>query len=335
MPLQHYPLPSPFVLDCGEALTDAAIAFDTRGRLNEDRSNAVLYVHALSGSASLEDTNIDTEKYFVISPNVLGSCYGSTGPESIDPATDNPYHGNFPALTIRDIARSVLSLLDKLHIETLSFATAGSFGAMVILELAMLAPERFRRLIVLSCGAEHTAWRIAFSSVIRNIIEHGLVSKECTDHAFSLARQIGMISYRSAEEFNERFGRTRRKDGVFEVESYLEHQGEKIVDRFSPYAYATLTRAMESFSLFEGRSGSRKEILSVLTMPILIVGSTSDVLYLEAELKAFADELPNGQYLSLRAPYGHDSFLVAATTLSPYITTFLKATEHEHEYTYA
>jgi homoserine O-acetyltransferase/O-succinyltransferase len=335
MSLQRCLLPTPFPLDCGELLYDAELAFDTRGALNAERSNAVLYIHALSGNASLEGTSVDISKYFVISPNVLGSCYGSTGPETIDDRTDRPYRTDFPKLTIRDIARSVIALLDELNIESLSFAIGGSFGAMVILELAMIAPDRVKRLVVLSCGAEHSAWRIAFSSVIRKTVEYAIKYKENVEHAFSMARQIAMISYRSAEEFDARFGRLKRDEDLFEVESYLEHQGVKIVERFSPHSYITLTRAMEGYSLFEGREGSRKEILSTLSMPVLVVGTTSDVLYPEAELKAFASELPKGRYESLDAPYGHDSFLVAEDNVSQIIYQFLNATEYEHEYNYA
>jgi homoserine O-acetyltransferase len=216
---------------------------------------------------------------------------------------------------------------------------------MVVLEFAMLVPDRIARLVVLSCGSEHSAWRLAFSSVIRKTIENAITNNENVSRAFSLARQIAMISYRSAEEFDERFSRTRSVRGsiptqsvgtsdLFEVESYLEHQGKKIVSRFSPHSYITLTRAMEGYSLFEGREGSRKEILSSLAMPVLVVGATSDVLYPESELEAFARELPNARYNSLRAPYGHDSFLVAADQVTTLTNQFLEATEHEHEYHY-
>lgn len=333
-------LPTPFALDSGEALQHAELAFETKGELNAERSNAALYVHALSGSASLEDTTLNTSKYFVISPNVLGSCYGSTGPESY---RADGKHGNnesqgttFPEITIRDIARSILTLLDDLEIERLSFAIGGSFGAMVVLELAMLVPERVGRLVILSCGAEHSAWRIAFSSVIRKIIEQAIANGEDIDRAFSLARQIAMISYRSQEEFDKRFGRTQRTGArVFEVESYLEHQGRKIVERFSPYSYVVLTRAMEGYSLSGDREGTRAEILSRLSMPVLLVGSSSDVLYPEDELRSFASELPNARYETLHAPYGHDSFLVAKDEVTAIVNQFLKEMEYANEYHYA
>ena len=180
---------------------------------------------------------------------------------------------------------------------------------MIVFEMALIAPERVKRIAPLSCGAEHTPWRIAFSSAIRKIIEEGIRNGN-TEKAFALARQVAMSSYRSSGEFNNRFARKKNSDERFEVESYLEHQGEKIVGRFSPYSYITLTKAMELYSLFEGRSGTREEILQRIQQPTLLVGATTDILYPESELSSLSGELPNAQYHSIDALWGHDSFLI-------------------------
>jgi homoserine O-acetyltransferase len=321
-------LRSPLLLECGRTIENATIAFETYGAKNAAGSNVVLAFHALTGDATAGKwwREISGDDYFVISPNCIGSCYGSTGPESIDPQSGNQYHADFPETTIRDIARSMIAFLDELGIENVSLAIGGSFGGMIVLELALLAPDRICRIAPISCSAEHTAWRIAFSSVIRKIIEEGIACGN-SERAFELARQVAMISYRSSGEFEERFSRDRNVSSLFEVESYLEHQGKKIVERFSPYSYITLTKAMETFSIFEGRDESREKILAKIKQPALIIGANSDILYPEDELCALADALPNAKYLTLNAPWGHDSFLLAEEQLKECVQQFLIETE--------
>jgi homoserine O-acetyltransferase/O-succinyltransferase len=197
---------------------------------------------------------------------------------------------------------------------------------MIVFEMAIIAEERVRRIAPLSCGVEHTPWRIAFSSAIRKIIEEGVRSGN-TERAFALARQVAMSSYRSSGEFDERFGRGKNTDGLFEVESYLEHQGEKIVGRFSPYSYITLIKAMELYSLFEGREGTREEILRKIQQPTLLLGATTDILYPESELRSLAEALPNATYYSLDAKWGHDSFLIEEEQINKIVKRFLEGTK--------
>ena len=192
--------------------------------------------------------------------------------------------------------------------------------------MALIAEERVKRIAPLSCGVEHTPWRIAFSSAIRKIIEEG-VRNGNTERAFALARQVATSSYRSSGEFDERFGRGKNTDGLFEVEGYLEHQGEKIVGRFLPYSYITLTKAMELYSLFEGRSGTRKEILQRIKQPTLLLGATTDILYPESELRSLSSEIPNAAYYSLDAKWGHDSFLIEEEQINKIIKQFLEDTK--------
>lgn len=327
-------LASPLTLDCGAILDNVVIAYETYGRLNHDKSNAVFVAHALTGSASADEwwktivgegKTLDPNEYYIISANCIGSCFGSTGPGSISPLTGKEYLSSFPELTIRDIAKSTFAFLDSIGIDTLSLAIGGSFGGMVVFEMALLAPERVMRIAPLSCGVEHTPWRIAYSSVIRKIIEEG-VRTGSVNRAFSLARQIAMTSYRSHGEFDGRFGRKKNTDGVFKVESYLEHQGGKISERFSPYSYIALTKAMENFSIFDGREGTREEILSRITQPTLLLGATSDILYPEDELRTLATSLPRGEYHSLDAKWGHDSFLIEEKEISTIVHQFLERT---------
>ena len=326
------------------------IAYDTNGELNEDRSNAVIVIHALTGWSAAhewwpgligEGKLLDPSKYFIISPNLLGSCYGSTGPESVDPATGMPYGAAFPKITIRDIAKTILQLLDILGIDRIHLAIGGSMGGMVILEMAALAPNRFHAIAPLAVSGSHSAWRIAFSATIRKIIaaaDPSLSDRVKLQEGLRLARQIAIASYRCSAEFDERFGRTRTSGGgdaavhadIFEVESYLEHQGDKIVDRFSPYSYLTLTRAMELYDLSEGRE-SLSNVARSIDAHALFVGVSSDILYSRYEIEEFASLFPNGEYATLHADHGHDSFLVDTESLSKIIEPFLQKIEIEWE----
>lgn len=319
-------LDKPLILESGELLENVTITYETYGELHADRSNAVLVAHALTGSASAnewwgtligEGKALDPNEYFIICANCIGSCYGSTGPSA---------DVSFPQITIRDIASGTFALLDAIGIDSLSLAIGGSFGGMIVFEMALIAEERVKRIAPLSCGVEHTPWRIAFSSAIRKIIEEG-VRNGNTERAFALARQVATSSYRSSGEFDERFGRGKNTDGLFEVEGYLEHQGEKIVGRFLPYSYITLTKAMELYSLFEGRSGTRKEILQRIKQPTLLLGATTDILYPESELRSLSSEIPNAAYYSLDAKWGHDSFLIEEEQINKIIKQFLEDTK--------
>jgi homoserine O-acetyltransferase/O-succinyltransferase len=325
----------PLTLDEGEPLQDVKIAFHTYGTLNADGSNAVIVLHALTGSSAAhewwgglvgEGRLLDPSKYFIIAPNLLGSCYGTTGPESIDPLSGKPYLASFPTITPRDIARANLALLDRLGIGEVQLAIGGSLGGMVVLEMAALAPERFRAIVPIAVSGSHSAWRVAFSSFIRKAIvasDPMLRDRTKLTEGMKLARQVAMISYRSSAEFEGRFGRSKAANGIFEVESYLEHQGEKLAARFSPYSYLTLTRAMELYDLSEGR-GELRDVASHFTAKSLLVGISSDILYAADEIKQLASLFPKGRYRTLHAMHGHDSFLVDTDALAKIIAPFLE-----------
>ncbi|HET6400950.1 MAG TPA: homoserine O-acetyltransferase [Candidatus Kapabacteria bacterium] len=326
-------------LESGAALPEIDIAYHTYGTLNADGSNAVIVLHALTGSSAAhewwsglvgEGLLLDPSKYFIIAPNLLGSCYGTTGPESDDPSTGRPYLATFPTITPRDVARANLALLDRLGISQIHFAIGGSLGGMVVLEMAALAPDRFRAIIPIAVSGSYSAWRVAFSSFIRKAIiasDPTLQDRTKLADGMKLARQAAMISYRSSAEFDARFGRQRVvANGSFEVESYLEHQGEKLAARFSPYSYLTLTRAMELYDLSDGHSAMQEGGMSI-ECKALFVGISSDILYGADEIKRFASLLPNGRYRTLHAIHGHDSFLVDTEALSKIIAPFLEELE--------
>ncbi len=331
-------LDSPLPLECGTSLPEVEIAFQTYGTLNADGSNAILVLHALTGSSAAqewwsgligEDRLLDPLKYFIIAPNLLGSCYGTTGPESHDPSTGQLYLASFPTITPHDMARANLALLDRLGISQIHLAVGGSLGGMVVLEMAAIAPERFQAIVPIAVSGLHSAWRLAFSSFVRKAIvasDPTLQDRAKLLEGMKLARQAAMISYRSSAEFDERFGRSKAVSGIFEVESYLEHQGEKLSARFSPYSYLTLTRAMELYDLSEGH-GAMRDVVALIKSRSLFVGISSDILYGADEIKRFASLFPNGRYRTLHATHGHDSFLVDTDALTKILAAFLEEIE--------
>ncbi len=284
-------------LDCSRILPEVPTAFHTYGTLDSGGTNAVVVLHALTGSSAAHEwwggliaagRALDPAKYFILAPNLLGSCYGTLGPESINPETGEPYLASFPEITVRDMARANLAMLDRLGIDVIHLAIGGSLGGMVALEMAALAPERFHAIAPIAVSDSHSAWRIAFSSYLRKAIlafDPTLQDRSRLFEGMKLARQAAMISYRSSTEFEHRFGRRRGADkSKFEVERYLEHQGEKLAARFSPYSYLTLTRAMELYDLAQGRA-SLREVAASISARALFIGIASDILYGADEIR--------------------------------------------------
>lgn len=338
------PVDSPFHLECGSAIAPLAMAYQTYGTLNEERSNAILVCHALTGSAHAAGTNgdgkrgwwdgvigpgkaIDTDRYFVVCSNVLGGRYGSSGPNSIDAASGTVYGRNFPAVTVRDMVRAQRLLLWKLGVEGLHAAIGGSMGGMQVLEWALLFPDDVRLIIPMATSASHSPWRTAFSSVAREAIALGHAAGD-EEAGLRLARKIATMTYRSSIEFAERFAREPFDelpgsiDRCFPVQSYLQHQGDRFTERFDIATYETLTRAMDLHDIRRGR-GSLEETLAGITQPSLCVGITTDVLYPAHEQRELARLLPNATYREIESPYGHDAFLIEYDQVNRIVGEFL------------
>lgn len=332
--LKYYELPEPFELECGESLDAVKLAYEILGLPNSDASNIVFVGHALTGNTAVgewwsgligEGKLLDPKKYCIVSINALGGCYGSTGPASVaNPET-------FPVITIRDIARANDLLLKHLGFEQILLGIGGSMGGMIVLEMALEQPDLFANLIPIAVTASHSPWRIAFSSVIRKTIEaFAHEGREGLLKGMRLARQVGMTSYRSRVEFESRFGRERlsddpenyfAKDNLFEIESYLEHQGDKIVARFDPHSYLTLTRAMELYDLLRGRS---QGALQELSANVLTVSISTDILYPVEECREFSEQFTKGEFAMLESNYGHDAFLVDGEKFTQLIAPFVE-----------
>lgn len=350
----------PLVMDCGRTLTSVDVAYETYGELNPNGDNAILVCHALTGSAhaagySSEDPKsigwwdsfigegkpLDTTKYFVISSNFLGGCYGTTGSGSIDPATGKRYGLTFPQMTVRDMVKVQKELVSFLGVRKLKTVIGGSLGGMQVLEWALMYPEFVGSIIPIATSAQHSPWAVGLNDLSRqaitndpewrngNYYDHGQPEK-----GFSLARQIAMMSYRSEKEFSERFGRERMLTGtttndfnfeeknIFQVESYLRHQGVKLVSRFDANTYLYITRTMDLHDVTVGR-GPLKEVLGSISVPALCIGIDSDILYPAAEQQQIASGIPNSTYHQIVSPYGHDAFLIEFTQMAAFVRNFL------------
>jgi homoserine O-acetyltransferase len=341
---------NPFVLESNETLAPVMVAYETYGALNEQKTNAVLICHALTGSAHAAGTDgrgqvgwwdgligegkaFNTDKYFVVCSNFLGSCYGTTGPTSIDPATGKQYGQSFPEFTVRDMVRLQHQLIERLRIRCLVAVVGGSLGGMQTLEWALMYPNAVEAVIPIATAARHSAWCIGLNEVARLAIQNDPAwfngnAHWQPDRGLALARMIAMISYRSRESFEQRFGRKQsRQDGGgvpgFEVESYLHYQGQKLVDRFDAPTYVAITRAMDSHDIGRNR-GDYRDVLRTITARALCIGIDSDILYPVEEQQDIARHIPKGRYGELHSVHGHDAFLMEFEQLNHLIGDFLR-----------
>lgn len=337
-------------LDCGRTLAPVTVAYETYGRLNSARDNAILLLHALSGSAHAGLTNdkgeqgwwhdfigpgkaLDTDKYFVICSNIIGGCSGSTGPGSINPETQSPYGLSFPVITVRDMVRAQKHLIAHLGIDTLTSVIGGSLGGMQALQWTVDHPSMVRSAVVLAAAKRLSAQAIAFDEVGRQAImsdpywNNGDYYSRMPPHAgLALARMIGHITYLSEESMHEKFGRALKGvDGYqygfsedFEVESYLHYKGSKFVERFDANSYLYITKAMDYFDLPD---------LSSITAKLLIISFSSDWLFPPVQQRALVRSLRRRSkdvtYCEVQSRHGHDAFLLEVEPLTELIPGFL------------
>ena len=330
-------------LEGGGLLRSPVVAYSAWGELNEAGDNTVLVCHSLTNDTDVEawwpgligpGRVLDTDRFFVVCLNTIGSPYGSTSPLSLNPETGARYGGHFPVVTVRDTVQAHYHALRRLGVRRVQLAVGGSMGGMQVLEWGYYRGF-VRALVPIAVGARHSPWGIAWTAAQRTAIysdpnwNDGQYSDEAPPAAgLATARMMAMISYRSATEFEDRFGREASGDDVpgFSVESYLRHHGRKLVDRFDANCYVLLTRQMNSHDVSRGR-GPLDKALSALKQPALVVGIDSDILYPLHEQRELAELLPRGELCVLEAGYGHDSFLVESERFSEMITAFLDRLE--------
>ena len=353
-------------LQSGATLGPIALAYETYGSLNEDRSNAILICHALSGDAHVAGKHaetdrkagwwdeavgpgkaFDTDKYFIISSNVIGGCRGSTGPGSINPKTGKPYGLTFPVITIGDMVEAQRMLLDHLDIPRLLSVTGGSMGGMQALQWAVSYPNRIRSAIVLASTARVSPQAIAFDEVARQAIyadpswNHGDYYQSTPPNAgLAVARMIGHITYLSDASMRQKFGRRlqeKEKFGYefateFAVENYLKYRGSSFTQRFDANSYLYITKAIDYFDLSQGLS-SFAEAFRKVKSRFLVVSYSSDWLYPPAEseeiVRALLQNGMDATYVEIQSNYGHDAFLLEAERLAGLTRDFLARVEKE------
>ncbi len=361
---------NPLPLEMGCSIAPVDVEYETYGTLSPAKDNVVLVCHALSGDAHVAGWDaeaeasgrtwrqrkpgwwdavvgpgkaLDTRRYFVICANVLGGCYGTTGPASTNPATGKPYGLDFPMVTVSDWVQLQARLLDALGIRDLYAVLGGSLGGQQVIEWALAFPERVRKCIVLAANARLSAQGLGFNAVGRHAVTHdpgfrdgayyGLSSP---DGGLAVARMMAHLTYLSGKGMDDKFGR-RLQDGAqagsgfdieFQVESYLDYQGRSFVERFDANSYLYITRAMDYYdAALRWGDGDLVKACSRIRAQVLVVSFSSDWLYPPEECRQFSMALMRNRipvnYLNIRSDYGHDAFLVEAETVERLVRGFL------------
>ena len=367
LPCSYFTDNKPLLLESGTSIDELTVAYESYGKLNKDKSNAIIICHALSGDQFVASKNpltdkdgwwarmvgsgkpIDTDKYFVICANVLGGCLGSTGPTSINPKTGEEYGLNFPVITISDMVNAQLRLVQYLEIEKLLSVIGGSMGGMQVLEWAASYPDKIHSAIPIATSSRHTAQNIAFHELGRQAIMadpdwHGgnyIKAGSNPIKGLSIARMTAHVTYLSEASLTKKFGRRLQDkeeisfgfDADFQIESYLRHQGQTFVDRFDANSYLYITRAMDYFDLEKTHKKSLTEIYSKTNIKFLITSFTGDWLYPPSEYLMIVRALSAGgadvSFVNINSDKGHDAFLLEETEFDDAMRGFINSVSLE------
>lgn len=350
MAVRYYHYPEPFELELGGALPSLTIAYHTFGNLNADRSNAVWVCHALTANSDVADwwphtveknAFLDPDKWFTICANIIGSHYGSTGPLHTNPATGAPYYSEFPRLTIRDMARAHALLADHLGLERIHTLVGSSVGGFQATEWISLEPLRFESLILIATDAKASPWAIAIDETQRMAIRADKTYGEPRDDAgmagLAAARAIGLLSYRGPEGYNitqqdkevEKIGENTPTHPALNPDrrpsTYQRYQGEKLCRRYNAYSYMTILDAFDTHDIGRDRGGTDQALRNI-SVPTLVVGLSTDIIFTPAEMLRLADLIPNASYHQIDSPFGHDGFLVEHEQLNKILKPFIEQT---------
>lgn len=335
MSVSYFHLSHPFELDCGKTLPEITLAYQTYGQLNSQGDNVIWVCHALTGNAAVEEwwpglvgpgALLDTERYFIICANMLGSCYGSTYALSVNPATQQPYFHDFPLISIRDMIRAYDLLRQELGIRQIYLSLGGSMGGQQVLEWAIEHPGLFKNIVPIATNARHSPWGIAFNESQRMAIE---ADDTWTSHdpraglkGMKAARAMALLSYRHYQTYAATQQDEEDPLQNFKAVSYQRYQGEKLVKRFDAFAYWTLTQAMDSHNVGRNRQGIA-HALNQIRARCLVIGVDSDVLFPPLEQQYLGAAIPGATYVEIPSKYGHDGFLIETETLTRVIRDFL------------
>jgi homoserine O-acetyltransferase len=343
---------NPLELTKGGVLEEVDVAYETYGSLSPEKDNAILLCHALTGDSHpaahyAEDREgwwedlvgpgqlLDTERFFIICPNVLGGCRGATGPASPNPVTGKPYGASFPVVTIRDMVHVQKRLLERLGIQKLVMVVGGSMGGMQALEWATTYPDMAAGVAVIAAPGYTTAQAIAYNDVGRRAIQldpeyrgGDYYGGPGPVQGLTVARAVGMITYQSEESMTRKFSR-RSRDGRFEIENYLDYQGECLVKRFDANSYLCLTKAIDLFDLKDGRP-SYQAALAGVKAKMMIVGVSSDILYPVHQQRQLSVELARQGarvvvFREIESIHGHDGFLIDFPLLADVLGPFIES----------
>ena len=356
--------PDELKLESGEKLSPVTLAYETYGTLNEDKSNAILILHALTGNAHVAGYHpgekdpgwwdnmighgkaFDIDKYFVICSNVIGGCHGSTGTSTINPKTNRPYGLDFPLITVKDMVTAQSYLVKSLGIKKLVCVAGGSMGGMQVLQWTVSFPEMVATAIPIATSARHSPQQIAFNEVGRQAImadsnwnDGNYYGKSAPRSGLSVARMIGHITYMSDVSMGEKFGRRVKEEHGdkkfspdFEVEGYLQYRGDNFVKRFDANSYLYITKAIDRFDLTNG--GSLEKVFKAASaVKFLVIAFKSDWLYPAYQSKEIVRACKQAQvdvsYCELNSTYGHDAFLLEVEEQEHFIKNFLRRVSDE------
>ncbi|ULQ56640.1 homoserine O-acetyltransferase [Flavihumibacter rivuli] len=335
--LQRFESDEPLMLENGGVLPRLEIAYHTYGQLNADASNVVWVCHALTANADAADWwngfvggngAIDPGRHFIVCANILGSCYGSSGPLSVDPSSGSLYYSRFPMVTIRDMVNAHIRLRKHLGIDRIKLLMGGSMGGYQVLEWALMEPEVVETLFLIATSAAESAWGISIHEAQRLAIEADSTWRDSSPGAGSnglkAARAIGMLTYRNYAIMCERQSDpdNSKVDG-FKAASYIRYQGDKLVQRFNAQSYWILSRSMDSHNISRGRGATVEEVLSTIRQKTLVIGIASDLLCPPEEQRKMARGIPGANYVEIDSAFGHDGFLVEAAEISKILVAWM------------
>lgn len=340
MEKQVYYYDKPFKLEKGEELSSLTITYHTLGTLNPARDNVVWVCHAFTANSDVsewwggmvgEGKIFDPRHHYIVCANILGSCYGTTGPLSINPETNAPWYHDFPEVTVRDMVRAHELLREHLDINKIFVVTGGSIGGFQALEWSIMNPGLFVNLVLIASSAKASPWAIAFNESQRMAIDADPSYQEKKETAgingMKVARSIALLSYRNyqtyvmtqSEEDNEKLDN-------YKAISYQQYQGEKLARRFNAFSYYKLTKALDTHNIARERD-SEEKVLGRIKANALVIGISTDILFPVEEQKYIAYHIPRARYIEVDSKYGHDGFLIEISKLTRILRHNLKKAE--------
>ncbi len=337
MAFEKIKITKPFPLEAGGTLPEMEIAYHTFGTLNSGKDNVIWVCHALTANSDVSGwwpdmigpgKLLDTDEYFIVCVNIIGSCYGTTGPLSVNPETGKAYYRSFPLITFRDVVRGLERVRQHLGIRKIQMIIGGSIGGQQALEYSIMVPDLIERLVFLASSVQYAPWGIAFSQSMRLAIEADPSFEQDIpgggNRGLRAARSIALLSYRNDAIYNK----TQQEEDDnkltdFRASSYQNYQGDKLVRRFDAYSYYALTLLSDTHNVGRGRGGQEKALQRIRAR-VLSVGISSDLLFPAYEQKYLAEHVKNGRYVEIDSLYGHDGFLVETGKLTEIIKPFLE-----------